>query len=233
MTVLAIGITDVQEDTRTHSPQSVPQVGYRMDTSRSGPTENEILNRQLHCLVPSHMTRTNDQTIQSLSSSRHPQQTIIPFQLHSSTFHLPGQSPHLHSLVPSPNIVPHDDLIAARPFSGGKSSSRTIVDHVPHVPGDAHHTVGSAKHREASKKRRKNAAKFFCPYVESCRDSTFTARHNLEKHLNSHKAPEEKELYACESCPKIYPYKCNLNRHKEKVHSNTKRRKPYEPSQKK
>ncbi|KAJ7679169.1 hypothetical protein DFH06DRAFT_1465343 [Mycena polygramma] len=68
--------------------------------------------------------------------------------------------------------------------------------------------VASKKIRQASTKRRMNEAAFACP-LPSC-SSTFTARHNLINHINSH---NKHRPYRCSLCTMAFTTQGVLNRH--------------------
>ncbi|KAJ6507760.1 hypothetical protein C8R47DRAFT_1065799 [Mycena vitilis] len=68
--------------------------------------------------------------------------------------------------------------------------------------------VASKKIRQASTKRRMNDAAFACP-LPSC-SSTFTARHNLINHINSH---NKHRPYHCSLCTMAFTTQGVLNRH--------------------
>ncbi|KAJ7067252.1 hypothetical protein C8F01DRAFT_933537, partial [Mycena amicta] len=69
--------------------------------------------------------------------------------------------------------------------------------------------VASNKIRQASNARRLNAASFQCP-LPTC-GSTFTARHNLVNHINSH---NKHRPHKC-SCGMSFTTQGVLNRHKK------------------
>ncbi|KAJ7707309.1 hypothetical protein B0H17DRAFT_879735, partial [Mycena rosella] len=69
--------------------------------------------------------------------------------------------------------------------------------------------VASKKIRQASDARRTNAASFSCP-LEGC-PSTFTARHNLINHINSH---NKYRPHRC-MCGMSFTTQGVLNRHKK------------------
>ncbi|KAJ6620101.1 hypothetical protein B0H10DRAFT_2023558 [Mycena sp. CBHHK59/15] len=71
-------------------------------------------------------------------------------------------------------------------------------------------TVASKKIRDASSKRRINAASFCCPFP-NC-SSTFTARHNLTNHINSH---NKYRPHHC-LCGLSFTTQGVLNRHKKR-----------------
>ncbi|KAJ7755501.1 hypothetical protein B0H16DRAFT_1540640 [Mycena metata] len=68
------------------------------------------------------------------------------------------------------------------PFISAQASDCSF--HVSPSVSSFKHEVASNKIRQASSARRLNAAPFKCP-LETC-GSTFTARHNLTNHINSH-----------------------------------------------
>ncbi|KAJ7649739.1 hypothetical protein FB45DRAFT_731160 [Roridomyces roridus] len=70
--------------------------------------------------------------------------------------------------------------------------------------------VASNKIKQASNARRINVATFSCP-VPTC-SSTFTARHNLINHINSH---NKHRPYRC-LCGMTFTTQGVLNRHKKK-----------------
>ncbi|KAJ7081823.1 hypothetical protein B0H15DRAFT_853704 [Mycena belliarum] len=69
-------------------------------------------------------------------------------------------------------------------------------------------SVASNKIRKASDARRTNAASFSCPYCPS----TFTARHNLTNHINSH---NQHRPHGCSMCARTFTTQGVLNRHKK------------------
>ncbi|THU81383.1 hypothetical protein K435DRAFT_693689 [Dendrothele bispora CBS 962.96] len=70
-------------------------------------------------------------------------------------------------------------------------------------------TVGSDKILKASGDRRKNDAKFKCPIC----GNSFTAKHNLTNHLNSHNGIRP---YDCKACGASFTTKGTFQRHATK-----------------
>ncbi|KIK66753.1 hypothetical protein GYMLUDRAFT_118390, partial [Collybiopsis luxurians FD-317 M1] len=68
--------------------------------------------------------------------------------------------------------------------------------------------VASEKTRRASEKRRRNEPKFYCS-IPGCGGS-FTARHNLLNHMNSHFRIKE---YQCVQCGRDFGTAHVLTRH--------------------
>ncbi|KAJ6512913.1 hypothetical protein C8R45DRAFT_329308 [Mycena sanguinolenta] len=69
--------------------------------------------------------------------------------------------------------------------------------------------VSTEAHRRASAARRKNTPRFFC---ELC-GAGFTAKHNLQNHMNSHNSIKD---FACPSCGRGFTTKHVLSRHQRK-----------------
>ncbi|KAJ3993719.1 hypothetical protein F5050DRAFT_1779806 [Lentinula boryana] len=79
----------------------------------------------------------------------------------------------------------------------------------PHEPNRSQHThVATRKMRIASERRRKKDARFFCE-VPGCHGS-FTAKHNLINHTNSHKGVRK---FKCNFCEKRFITNAVLKRH--------------------
>ncbi|KAF9052556.1 hypothetical protein BDP27DRAFT_1240614, partial [Rhodocollybia butyracea] len=66
--------------------------------------------------------------------------------------------------------------------------------------------VGSDKIVQASNLRRKNEAKFKCPICDHC----FTAKHNLQNHMNSH---SNKRPHECQKCGNTFTTRGTHARH--------------------
>lgn len=69
-------------------------------------------------------------------------------------------------------------------------------------------TVSTPKIRKASEKRRKKPAKFGC----SVCGNTFTEKHNLINHFNSHRGVKS---HPCGGCPSVFGVKSSLTRHRK------------------
>ncbi|KIJ92593.1 hypothetical protein K443DRAFT_60739, partial [Laccaria amethystina LaAM-08-1] len=69
-------------------------------------------------------------------------------------------------------------------------------------------TVSSAKLRTASEKRRKKPGKFRCALC----GNTFTEKHNLTNHHNSHRGVKP---HSCERCPSAFAVRSSLTRHRK------------------
>ncbi|KAJ7168593.1 hypothetical protein C8R46DRAFT_1092142 [Mycena filopes] len=118
---------------------------------------------------------------------------------------------------PIPSLRKDADLhmlkaVKTEPSSSSLASSGLLHFHVspPSVPSPFKEEVSSKKIREASSRRRINIAAFNCP-LATC-GATFTARHNLTNHINSH---NKHRPYRC-LCGLTFTTQGVLNRHKKR-----------------
>lgn len=92
----------------------------------------------------------------------------------------------------SPESGPSNPDTPSSPFPSSPYSSDGMTPDLPL----RHLQVASPAGVHAANLRRKRKAKFQCTYTDVCQ-ATFTTKHNLQNHLNSH---EGRRPYACVSC---------------------------------
>lgn len=137
-----------------------------------------------------------------------------------SFFHLTHSSGHTDcSPVTSPlssNFTSADSFSSSSP---SLSSTLSIdldtmgEEFEPPIPGAVKNVVGSQKIAAAAYKRRSRTVKYICPYHENGCEAEFTARHNLEYHINSHMG---RKPYKCKKgCPYAAPSPATVRRHEK------------------
>lgn len=115
-----------------------------------------------------------------------------------------------HTSAPSTSSSFFEDDLVYDTVAAASSSSAVSVWHGDTTAPSSSYkeTVSTPKLRKATEKRRKNPGKFRC---NACRN-TFTAKHNLINHHNSHLGVKP---YACEGCPSAFGVISSLVRHRK------------------
>jgi hypothetical protein len=101
-------------------------------------------------------------------------------------------------------------------YSSQNGSSSSFISPDPQAGFETpwNSQVATDKTKLASIRRRKKAARFFC-HVLGC-DQSFTAKHNLLNHLNSHRGARN---FECPFCGNKFGTKTVLRRHLKNRHS--------------
>jgi len=129
----------------------------------------------------------------------------------SSEGHFPLDQSRSNSVDPQLLSSPAHSSPGSTLYSSQNGSSSSFASS---EPIDWHAQVASEKTKMASQKRRKKVAKFFCD-VPGCHGS-FTAKHNLLNHSNSHQGTRNFEC----PCKQKFTTRAVLKRHLKTCRSN-------------